>query len=101
MIRGRRPKPTVLRRNDGNPGKRGYSALEPVPPGGSPGCPDHLGNVAGDKWNRLAAVLHDRIGDHPRITVARCRHGGPDGDNRVSRLGFVGVGGNSSGSQQG
>lgn len=27
MIRGRRPKPTALRRNDGNPGKRGYNAL--------------------------------------------------------------------------
>ena len=59
MIRGPVPKPTALRRRDGNPGKRGYNALEPVPPDGLPSCPDHLGDVARDEWDRIAGVLHD------------------------------------------
>lgn len=58
MTRGRRPKPTALRRSDGNPGKRGYNPLEPVPPDGLPSCPDHLGEVARDEWDRIAGVLH-------------------------------------------
>ena len=58
MIRGRTPKPTALRRADGNPGKRGYNALEPVPPEGLPSCPDHLGDVAREEWDRIAGVLH-------------------------------------------
>ena len=36
MIRGAKPKPTALRRLEGNRGKRGYNADEPVPPEGRP-----------------------------------------------------------------
>ena len=32
MTRGRKPKPTALRRLNGNPGKRGYNHAEPVAP---------------------------------------------------------------------
>lgn len=58
-MRGRKPKPTALKRLDGNPGKRGYNHDEPVPPKGLPTFPEHLSEVARDEWDRLAQVLHD------------------------------------------
>lgn len=58
---GRKPKPTALRRANGNPGKRAYNPDEPLPPGTMPDCPPHLSDEARDEWNRLAGTLH-RIG---------------------------------------
>ncbi len=59
MTRGRKPKPTVLRRLAGNPGKRGYNHAEPVPPEGLPDCPSHLSEVARAEWDRIAQALYD------------------------------------------
>ena len=62
MNRGRRPKPTAIRRLDGNPGKRGFNANEPEPPPGCPDCPDcppHMDGEAREEWHRLAPVLHE------------------------------------------
>lgn len=56
---GRKPSPTALRRANGNPGKRGYNAAEPLPPDGLPDCPPHLSSVAQDEWHRLAPGLFD------------------------------------------
>ena len=53
------PKPTAIRRRDGNPGKRGYNHAEPVPPEGLPDCPPHLSALAREEWERVAAVLHE------------------------------------------
>ncbi len=58
-MRGRKPKPSAIRRRDGNPGKRGYNQAEPVPPEGVPTCPEHLSPVAQEEWHRLAQTLHD------------------------------------------
>ena len=58
MTRGRRPKPSAIRRREGNPGKRGYNAAEPVPPDLMPSCPPHLSDVAAEEWERLAGTLH-------------------------------------------
>ncbi len=58
MKPGRKPVPTALRRMQGNPGKRAYNHDEPAPPEGVPSCPDHLGAVARDEWDRLVLVLH-------------------------------------------
>ena len=58
-MRGRKPKPTAIRRRTGNPGKRGYNHAEPVPPEGVPTCPGHLSPVAQEEWDRLARTLHD------------------------------------------
>ena len=58
MTRGRRPKPSAIRRREGNPGKRGYNHAEPVPPDFMPSCPPHLSNVAAEEWERLAGTLH-------------------------------------------
>lgn len=56
--RGRKPKPTAIRRAEGNPGKRGFNPDEPVPPDGIPECPAHLCEVARAEWDRLAGALH-------------------------------------------
>jgi P27 family predicted phage terminase small subunit len=58
MMRGPKPKPTALRRMQGNPGKRAYNHAEPVPPDAMPDCPPHLGAIAREEWDRLAEVLY-------------------------------------------
>jgi P27 family predicted phage terminase small subunit len=55
---GQRPKPTAIRRLQGNPGKRAWNHDEPVPPDGIPRCPDHLTQVARTEWRRVARALH-------------------------------------------
>jgi P27 family predicted phage terminase small subunit len=58
MQRGGKPKPTAIRRLEGNPGNRAYNHDEPVPPSTLPDCPDHLNPEAQSEWHRLAQVLH-------------------------------------------
>lgn len=58
MTRGPKPKPTALRRLNGNPGKRAYNHAEPQAPDGVPDCPSHLGYAAREEWDRLAEPLH-------------------------------------------
>jgi P27 family predicted phage terminase small subunit len=58
-MRGRKPKPTAIRRAEGNPGKRGYNHAEPVPPAGMPDCPEHLSEAAQMEWHRIALSLHE------------------------------------------
>jgi P27 family predicted phage terminase small subunit len=57
-MRGRKPRPTALRRLEGNRGKRGYNLAEPMPPEGVPSCPSHLSPVARREWRRVARSLH-------------------------------------------
>ena len=54
-----RPKPTAIRRREGNPGKRAWNHAEPVPPDAMPRCPAHLAPVAKAEWRRVARTLHD------------------------------------------
>jgi len=58
-MKGRKPKPTALKRLNGNPGKRALNHAEPQPPPGLPDCPPHLSEVAREEWHRLAQALHD------------------------------------------
>jgi P27 family predicted phage terminase small subunit len=58
-MRGRKPKPTVIRILEGNPGKRAFNDHEPVPPPGMPNCPEYLDDEARAEWFRTAKVLHD------------------------------------------
>lgn len=55
---GRRPKPTAIRRLEGNRGKRAWNRAEPQPPDGVPRCPSHLNQVARTEWRRVARALH-------------------------------------------
>ncbi|MBR4429474.1 MAG: phage terminase small subunit P27 family [Clostridia bacterium] len=54
---GRKPKPTALKKLEGNPGKRPLNELEPVPPNVSIHCPQYLLPDARREWKRLAPVL--------------------------------------------
>ena len=58
---GRRPKPTVLKLVEGNPGKRAVNKKEPKPKRVVPSCPAHLGDQAKVAWGRLSVLL-DRMG---------------------------------------
>ncbi len=59
MTRGRKPKPTALKRAQRNPGKRGLNHAEPQPPDGLLTCPPHLSPAAREEWDRLADTLHE------------------------------------------
>ena len=58
MKSGRKPKPTAMRRAEGNRGKRAWNHDEPTPPDALPRCPPHLSPVARNEWRRLAGTLH-------------------------------------------
>ena len=50
---GRKPKPTALKKLEGNPGKRKLNTKEPVPVKGMTDCPKWLLPEAKEEWNRL------------------------------------------------
>ena len=56
-LRGPAPKPTTIKRLEGNPGKRKLNDGEPSPRLGAPECPDHLDDVARKEWDRLTSIL--------------------------------------------
>ena len=58
---GRRPKPTVLKLVEGNPGKRKINKAEPKPARSIPSCPAHLSDAGKVAWGRLSVLL-DRMG---------------------------------------
>lgn len=58
---GRRPKPTVLKLVEGNPGKRAINKREPKPRREIPSCPAHLDDSGKVAWGRLSVLL-DRMG---------------------------------------
>lgn len=58
-MRGRKPKPTQLKRLEGNPGKRRLNGYEPLPPVPDlvPYAPRFLNEAARDEWNRMINIL--------------------------------------------
>ncbi|MFZ4773946.1 MAG: phage terminase small subunit P27 family [Terrimicrobiaceae bacterium] len=54
---GRQPKPTALKKLQGNPGKRPLNENEPRPVPNIPGCPSHIVGPARKEWKRLTAEL--------------------------------------------
>lgn len=54
---GRHPKPTELKRIEGNPGKRPLSDDEPKPAGLVGEAPEWLDEIGRMKWNQKRAVL--------------------------------------------
>lgn len=57
-MRGAKPKPTVLKIRNGNPGNRPLNNHEPKPNTEMPGPPDHLNDLARQEWDRMAKELH-------------------------------------------
>ncbi len=58
-MRGRKPKPTVLKILEGNPGRRPLNEREPQAPAEVPECPDFLDDEARAEWFRMAPVLEE------------------------------------------
>ncbi len=58
---GRKPKPTAVKKLEGNPGKRKLNKNEPIPCKGVPSCPEWLLSEAKVEWNRLAEIM-DQMG---------------------------------------
>jgi P27 family predicted phage terminase small subunit len=58
-LRGPAPKPTAIKRQEGNPGKRRLNEREPEFAQGVNECPAHLGKEARKVWERLAPMLDE------------------------------------------
>jgi len=58
-MRGRKPKPTVLKLLDGNPGMRPLNDREPKAAQGVPAMPDGLDEEAQAEWNRIVPELKE------------------------------------------
>lgn len=56
-VRGRKPKPTALKKLEGNPGKRPLNHKEPKPKKGLPICPDWIESEAKIEWKRMCGIL--------------------------------------------
>ncbi len=55
---GRTPKPTALKKLQGNPGKRPLNNAEPAPRVEIPSCPRHITGLARREWRRLTHELY-------------------------------------------
>lgn len=69
-MKGRKPTPTTLKLNRGNPGKRALPKHEPAPPAGKLVCPKHLSSVARGEWKRLAADISTWVRPVDRAALA-------------------------------
>jgi phage terminase small subunit len=69
-VKGRRPKPSLLKLVTGNPGKRPVNRAEPKPAsGGLPTTPGELADESKIEWRRVAQALH-RLGLLTRVDRA-------------------------------
>ena len=67
-MQGRKPKPTALKRLEGNPGKRALNRAEPRPKVEMPRPPEHLSDEEKAKWEAIVSELHS-LGVMTRIDV--------------------------------
>lgn len=56
---GRPPKPTALKKLQGNPGKRPLNKAEPKLAAALPSCPRHLSREARKEWHRVSKELYE------------------------------------------
>lgn len=61
---GRKPKPTAVKKLEGNPGKRKLNTKEPVPAKGMPTCPNWLLPEAKSEWKRLAELMNPKASQY-------------------------------------
>ncbi len=60
-LRGRKPKPTAIKKLEGNPGRRPLNHNEPKPDKKAPRCPAWLEDEAKKEWKRTGKIL-ERLG---------------------------------------
>ena len=58
-MKGRKPKPTELKKLAGNPGRRPLNENEAKIREGKPRCPSHLNDFAKRVWKRVAPLLYE------------------------------------------
>lgn len=59
LVAGRKPRPTAIKKLEGNLGKRKLNTKEPILAKGMPECPDWLLPEAKAEWERLCKKLSD------------------------------------------
>lgn len=73
MRRGRKPKPTQIKRAAGNPGRRPLNPAEPAAKQGRPKCPRDISPEAAAEWERICELLAGMklltVQDGPAIRV--------------------------------
>ncbi|WP_044294506.1 phage terminase small subunit P27 family [Robinsoniella peoriensis] len=67
--RGRKPKPSVVKALEGNPGRRSLNTGEPKPERKAPRCPSWLEEEAKKEWKRMARQL-EHLGILTEIDMA-------------------------------
>ncbi|QCH27806.1 Phage terminase, small subunit [Clostridium tyrobutyricum] len=67
--RGRKPKPTLIKQLEGNPGKRPLNEFEPKPEKRAPKCPTWLDKEAKKEWRRTAKQL-EKLGVLTEVDMA-------------------------------
>lgn len=70
-VKGRTPKPTALRKLEGNPGKRPINRREPEPTGPLR-APDFVTGAASEEWDRVVSSMPPGVytaADVPVLTV--------------------------------
>ena len=67
--RGRKPKPTVVKMLEGNPGKRSLNTNEPTPERKAPSCPEWLEEEAKTEWKRMQEQM-EHLGILTEIDMA-------------------------------
>lgn len=67
--RGRKPKPTVLKLLEGNPGRRPLNQKEPQPEKKAPRCPAWLAPEAKKEWRRMSRQM-ERLGVLTQVDAA-------------------------------
>ena len=68
-VRGRKPTPTAIKEQEGNPGKRKLNDREPKPEKKAPSCPKWLEPEAKKEWRRLSKQM-ERIGILTEVDMA-------------------------------
>ncbi len=58
-MKGRKPKPSVLKKLEGNPGKRMQNLEEAQVLPSIPTCPGHLNRYGREEWNRISKELFE------------------------------------------
>jgi len=67
--RGRKPKPTVLKLLEGNPGRRPLNQKEPQPEKKAPRCPAWLAPEAKKEWRRMSKQM-EKLGVLTQVDAA-------------------------------
>ena len=64
---GPRPKPTYIRKKEGNPGRVKINENEPIPPSERLSCPEWLNDVGKIEWKRIIEMFNQMEANGQRV----------------------------------